>query len=118
RQVAAHAPRRRHAFGDAGSRTWLLRFPYPWDRHDHIQVRGAAVIQFDQVSKRYEGGHEALSQLSFEVPDGESTLLKLLGLIERPSHGSISMDGKKLSKIRASGVPKWRRRVGMVFQDH
>ena len=88
------------------------------------------MIQFDQVSKRYEGGHEALSQLSFEVPDGEmafvtghsgagkSTLLKLLGLIERPSHGSISMDGKKLSKIRASGVPKWRRRVGMVFQDH
>lgn len=88
------------------------------------------MIQFDQVSKRYEGGHEALSQLTFEVPTGEmafvtghsgagkSTLLKLLGLIERPSHGAISMDGKKLSKIRRGGIPKWRRHIGMVFQDH
>ncbi|MGY3039753.1 cell division transport system ATP-binding protein [Rhodanobacter sp. TND4EL1] len=88
------------------------------------------MIQFDQVSKRYEGGHEALSQLSFEVPTGEmafvtghsgagkSTLLKLLGLIERPSHGVINVDGKSLAKIRHSGIPKWRRHVGMVFQDH
>ena len=95
-----------------------------------MQARGRSVIQFDQVSKRYEGGHEALSQLSFEVPTGEmafvtghsgagkSTLLKLLGLIERPSHGTISMDGKSLAKIRHSGIPKWRRQLGMVFQDH
>ena len=88
------------------------------------------MIHFDQVSKRYEGGHEALSQLSFEVPTGEmafvtghsgagkSTLLKLLGLIERPSHGVISVDGRSLAKIRHSGIPKWRRHVGMVFQDH
>ena len=88
------------------------------------------MIQFDEVSKRYDSGHEALSQLSFEVPSGEmafvtghsgagkSTLLKLLGLIERPSHGVINVDGKKLSKIRRSGIPKWRRQVGMVFQDH
>lgn len=105
-------------------------FPYPCCWHDDVQARGYAVIQFDQVSKRYEGGHEALSQLSFEVPTGEmafvtghsgagkSTLLKLLGLIERPSHGVISMGGKNLAKIRHSGVPKWRRQLGMVFQDH
>jgi cell division transport system ATP-binding protein len=95
-----------------------------------MQARGRSVIHFDQVSKRYEGGHEALSQLSFEVPTGEmafvtghsgagkSTLLKLLGLIERPSQGTISMDGKSLAKIRHSGIPKWRRQLGMVFQDH
>lgn len=88
------------------------------------------MIHFDQVSKRYVGGHEALSQLSFEVPTGEmafitghsgagkSTLLKLLGLIERPSHGAITMDGRSLAKIRRGGVPKWRRQIGMVFQDH
>ena len=88
------------------------------------------MIQFDQVSKRYDGGHAALSELSFEVPSGEmafitghsgagkSTLLKLLGLIERPSHGAIHMDGKSLGKIRHSGIPKWRRQLGMVFQDH
>lgn len=49
---------------------------------------------------------------------GKSTLLKLLGLIERPSHGVIRVDGKSLAKIRHSGVPKWRRHLGMVFQDH
>ncbi|MGO4700892.1 cell division ATP-binding protein FtsE [Dyella sp. 2RAB6] len=88
------------------------------------------MIRFDQVSKRYEGGHEALSQLSFQVATGEmafvtghsgagkSTLLKLLGLIERPSHGSIALDGQNLAKIGRGGIPKLRRRIGMVFQDH
>jgi cell division transport system ATP-binding protein len=88
------------------------------------------VIRFDQVSKRYEGGHEALSQLSFEVAAGEmafitghsgagkSTLLKLLGLIERPSHGVITLDGQNMAKIGRTGIPKLRRRLGMVFQDH
>ena len=88
------------------------------------------MIRFDQVSKRYEGGHEALSQLSFEVGGGEmafvtghsgagkSTLLKLLGLIERPSHGTITLDGQNLGKVGRGGIPRLRRRIGMVFQDH
>ncbi|HEU4669405.1 MAG TPA: cell division ATP-binding protein FtsE [Dyella sp.] len=88
------------------------------------------MIRFDQVSKRYEGGHEAISQLSFEVGDGEmafvtghsgagkSTLLKLLALIERPSHGQIHLDGQNLSKVGRGGIPRLRRRIGMVFQDH
>ncbi len=88
------------------------------------------MIRFDQVSKRYDGGHEALSQLSFHVGPGEmafvtghsgagkSTLLKLLGLIERPSHGTITLDGQNLAKIGRGGIPKLRRRIGMVFQDH
>ena len=94
------------------------------------ELRGHAVIRFDQVSKRYESGHEALSQLSFEVKEGEmafvtghsgagkSTLLKLLALIERPSHGHIVLDGQPLAKIHRGGIPKLRRRIGMVFQDH
>jgi len=88
------------------------------------------VIQFDQVSKRYDGGHEALSQVSFAVADGEmafvtghsgagkSTLLKLLGIIERPSHGVITLDGQNLARVRRRGIPRLRRGIGMVFQDH
>jgi cell division transport system ATP-binding protein len=91
---------------------------------------GNAVIRFDQVSKRYAGGHEALSQLTFEVAKGEmafvtghsgagkSTLLKLLALIERPSHGHVSLDGQSLAKIGQGSVHKLRRSLGMVFQDH
>jgi cell division transport system ATP-binding protein len=88
------------------------------------------VIRFEQVSKRYDGGHQALSELSFEVAAGEmayvtghsgagkSTLLKLLALIERPSHGLVLLDGKSLATVRSGEVPKLRRRLGMVFQDH
>ncbi|HEX5305871.1 MAG TPA: ATP-binding cassette domain-containing protein [Dyella sp.] len=88
------------------------------------------MIRFDQVSKRYDGGHEAISQLSFEVGDGEmafvtghsgagkSTLLKLLALIERPSHGQIHLNELNLSKVGRRGIPGLRRRIGMVFQDH
>ncbi|MGB2788202.1 MAG: ATP-binding cassette domain-containing protein, partial [Dokdonella sp.] len=70
------------------------------------------MIHFDQVSKRYPGGHEALSNLSFEVAAGEmvyvtghsgagkTTLLKLLGLIERPSRGEITVNGAALARVR------------------
>ncbi|MCE5231760.1 MAG: cell division ATP-binding protein FtsE [Mizugakiibacter sp.] len=88
------------------------------------------MIRFDQVSKRYATGQEALSQLSFHVPPGEmvfvtghsgagkSTLLKLLALIERPSRGAVTLDGQNLGTVRARGVPRLRRKLGMVFQDH
>ncbi len=90
----------------------------------------APVIHFDQVSKRYAGGHEALSQLSFELAAGEmafvtghsgagkSTLLKLLGLIERPSRRMVMVGGGNLGSVRRRGIPRLRRQVGMVFQDH
>ncbi|HET7299236.1 MAG TPA: cell division ATP-binding protein FtsE [Oleiagrimonas sp.] len=92
--------------------------------------RFRAVIRFDQVSKRYPTGQEALAGLSFHVKPGEmvfvtghsgagkSTLLKLLARIERPSRGIITLDGQNLSTLRAGRVPHLRRKLGMVFQDH
>lgn len=88
------------------------------------------MIRFDQVSKRYAEGHEALSGLSFEVAAGEmvfvtghsgagkSTLLKLLGLIERPSRGEVTVNGAALARVRARSIPQVRRDIGMVFQNH
>jgi cell division transport system ATP-binding protein len=88
------------------------------------------MIHFDQVSKRYPSGHEALSGLSFEISAGEmvfvtghsgagkSTLLKLLGLIERPSRGEITVNGVSLSRVRQRAIPQVRRGIGMVFQNH
>lgn len=88
------------------------------------------MIHFDNVSKRYPGGHEALSQLSFHLEKGKmayltghsgagkSTLLKLVALIERPSRGQIILDGVNLSTIRNKRIPLIRRNIGIIFQNH
>ncbi|MGH8399060.1 MAG: cell division ATP-binding protein FtsE, partial [Gammaproteobacteria bacterium] len=88
------------------------------------------MIQFNEVSKRYDGGNEALAGVSFTVERGEmvfltgpsgagkSTLLKLLALIERPSRGQIIINGQNLGGIRRRQVPHYRRQVGVIFQDH
>ena len=88
------------------------------------------MIQFDHVSKRYEGGKYGLSDISLQVADGEmifitghsgagkSTLLRLVGLIERPTRGQLVLDGRNLGKLPRRLVPFHRRQVGMIFQDH
>ncbi len=88
------------------------------------------MIRFDNVNKRYPGGHEALSNLSCHLPRGvmayltghsgagKSTLLKLIALIERPSRGNIFLDGINLSQVRNSKIPYIRRNIGIIFQNH
>jgi len=88
------------------------------------------MIRFDNVNKRYPGGHEALSNLSCHLPRGtmayltghsgagKSTLLKLIALIERPSRGNIFLDGVNLSQVRNSKIPYIRRNIGIIFQNH
>ena len=88
------------------------------------------MISFQTVSKRYEGGNEALTDVSFEVQRGEmaflmgpsgagkSTLLKLVALIERPSRGQVLVNGQNLSGVRRRQLPLYRRQIGVVFQDH
>ena len=88
------------------------------------------MIEFENVSKRYPDGHEALSQVSFVLDAGEmafltghsgagkSTLLKLIMLMERPSGGQLRVNGKNLNRLHKSQIPYYRRRVGVVFQNH
>jgi cell division transport system ATP-binding protein len=88
------------------------------------------MIKFDEVSKRYPSGHEALRHVSFELADGElafvtghsgagkSTLLKLIMQIELPSSGQLIVNGQNLSKLTHQQLPYYRRRIGLVFQDH
>ncbi|KZE34871.1 cell division ATP-binding protein FtsE [Crenobacter luteus] len=88
------------------------------------------MIQFDQVSKRYPGGIDALKNLSFTIAAGEmvflaghsgagkSTLLKLVAGIERATAGNVLVNGQNLSKLRASQLPYVRQHIGLVFQDH
>lgn len=88
------------------------------------------MIRFDNVTKRYDGGGEALRNLSFEVARGEmvfltgasgagkSTLLRLIALIERPTRGQVFVDGQNVGKLSQRQVPKHRREIGVVFQDN
>ncbi len=88
------------------------------------------MIQFDNIGKRYAEGRDALSGVSFLLETGElafltghsgagkSTLLKLIMLMERPSRGQLLINGKNLNRLHRSQIPYYRRRVGVVFQDH
>lgn len=88
------------------------------------------MIQFNQVSKRYPGGYEALKNLSFQIETGElvflaghsgagkSTLLKLIAGIDKPTSGSVVVNGQNLAAIRRGAIPFVRRHIGLIFQDH
>ena len=88
------------------------------------------MIRFENVQKRYPGGREALSGISFGLERGEmafltgpsgagkSTLLKLIALIERPTRGTVLVNNQNTARIRRRRVPAFRQRIGVVFQDH
>ena len=88
------------------------------------------MILFTQASKRYEGGHDALQNVSFEIVQGEmafvtghsgagkSTLLKLIALLERPSRGQVVVNGQNLARVTRRQIPFFRRNIGIIFQDH
>ncbi len=88
------------------------------------------MISFNQVSKRYESGQEALLGVSFEIAAGEmvfltghsgagkSTLMKLIMLMERATTGQVLVGGRNLNRLSRRQVPYHRREVGVVFQNH
>jgi cell division transport system ATP-binding protein len=88
------------------------------------------MISFKNVNKTYPGGFLALKQVSFELKAGDmafltghsgagkSTLLKLMSLMEKPSSGSIQINGTELANIKYKQVPYVRRGIGMIFQHH
>jgi cell division transport system ATP-binding protein len=88
------------------------------------------VLRFDNVSKVYPGGRQALREVSFDIQPGEmlfltghsgagkSTLLKLIHLAERPSRGTVLFNERNLLKVRRGREALHRRDVGVVFQDH
>jgi cell division transport system ATP-binding protein len=88
------------------------------------------MINVSHVTKHYPGGFQALQDVSFRVEAGEmlfvtghsgagkSTLLKLIAAIERPSAGSVLINGQNITSMKAGAVPFLRRNFGLIFQDH
>jgi cell division transport system ATP-binding protein len=87
------------------------------------------LVSFSAVAKRYPGGQEALKDVSFSLEAGElafltgrsgagkSTLLKLIPAIERPSAGSVVVNGQNVASLKRAAIPYLRRNLGLVFQD-
>jgi cell division transport system ATP-binding protein len=87
------------------------------------------LVSFSAVAKRYPGGQEALKNVSFSLETselafvtgrsgaGKSTLLKLIPAIERPSSGSVLVNGQNVSALKRAAIPYLRRNIGLVFQD-
>ena len=87
------------------------------------------MIKLEHVSKSYSAGIPALNDVSLNIEEGEfvfvvgdsgsgkSTLIKLLLKELEPPEGTITINGRKLNKIRRRQIPKFRRNIGVVFQD-
>ncbi|MGQ0748947.1 MAG: cell division ATP-binding protein FtsE [Betaproteobacteria bacterium] len=88
------------------------------------------MISFSRVCKRYPQGYDALKDISFIIADGEmvfvtghsgagkSTLLKLVAAIERPTSGTVLVNGQNVGALKPRAIPFLRRNLGLIFQDH
>jgi cell division transport system ATP-binding protein len=87
------------------------------------------MIEFQQVSKEYSPGVYALRDVSLTITQGEliflagpsgagkSTLLKMIAGIERPTRGTVSVNGQDIGRLPSASVPYLRRRLGLILQD-
>ncbi len=87
------------------------------------------MIVIDNVSKAYKAGIPALNGISLHINTGEfvfivgdsgsgkSTLIKLLLKELEPTEGDIIINGRSLNGIRHKQIPRFRRNIGVVFQD-
>ncbi len=87
------------------------------------------MIKLEHVSKSYSAGVPALNDISLHIEEGEfvfvvgnsgsgkSTLIKLLLKELEPTSGIITINGRNLNGIRRKQIPRYRRNVGVVFQD-
>ena len=87
------------------------------------------MIEFKGVSKSYQTGVNALSDVNIKIQKGEfvfvvgasgagkSTFMKLIIREEKPNTGEIRVNGYNLTKMSNKKVPFYRRTMGIVFQD-
>ncbi|MEM7098906.1 MAG: cell division ATP-binding protein FtsE [Pseudomonadota bacterium] len=87
-------------------------------------------IALQHVTKRFDNGHEALSDVSVGFEEGsmtfltghsgagKSTFLKMLLAAETPTRGQVLVNGVDISSMSARKLPRYRQNLGVVFQDH
>jgi putative ABC transport system ATP-binding protein len=78
--------------------------------------QGGQVTAADQVTFTIEAG--AFTALTGASGSGKSTMLHLIGAIERPDAGTITSDGTQVTTLRGNALADYRRTVGFVFQRY
>ena len=88
------------------------------------------MVHLQNVYKTYKNGVNALNDVTIDIQDGEfvyvigetgsgkSTFIKVLDGEEIPTRGTVEVNGVNVGKLRFSKVPKYRRNIGVVFQDY
>ncbi len=88
------------------------------------------MIQFEHISKHYKNKKKSIQDLNLTIKKGEfvvlighsgsgkTTLLKLLLTEERPNSGKVYFDGINIHNLRSGDIPRYRQRIGVVFQDY
>lgn len=89
------------------------------------------MIKLSNITKVFQQGNrtiQALNNVSLHVPAGQiygvigasgagkSTLIRCVNLLERPSQGSVLVDGQELTQLSEAELTKARRQIGMIFQ--
>ena len=92
-------------------------------------ILSSFIIDFKDVTKTYSNGITACADISVQIEKGEfvfiigltasgkSTLIKMLYREEKPTKGTVMVGGVNVGKLRNRKVYKYRRKVGIVFQD-
>jgi putative ABC transport system ATP-binding protein len=88
------------------------------------------VVELDAVTKTYPGGVQALREVTLRIDEGEmcaivgpsgsgkSTMLHLIGTLDRPSTGTVRIDGFDVARLRDKQLSALRAsRIGFVFQQ-
>ena len=98
-------------------------------KSEEKNIPGEDIIVFENVSKSYATGSPALNGVSLNIKQGEfvfvvgdsgsgkSTLIKLLLRELLPTSGNLYVNGQSLAHLKRRNVPKYRRNLGVVFQD-
>ncbi len=88
------------------------------------------MLRIEQLTKRYPTGDLALNGVDLEVPErqvvaligpsgaGKSTLIRCINRLVEPTEGRIWLKDLEITRLRASGLRRARRRIGMIFQEY
>ena len=88
------------------------------------------MLRIDGLTKTYKTGDKALSDVSFEVPQGQvvgligpsgagkSTLIRCINRLVEPTSGNVLLNDLNLPALRTAELRRARRRIGMIFQEY